>query len=91
MTKCQTLESQYGGDPLTVDALVPTAVMRVMLSRTHVATSDLDVARDIWRRMKISAEDPRWTRELRRQTLAAALWLHTEGRREYVAVMSGNL
>jgi hypothetical protein len=83
------LVSVWGGDPdLTVDSLVPTVFLRWWLGDVHVGTSDLEVAREVWARIK-KQNDPAWTPELRRQTLAAALWLHHENRAEYAAVMSG--
>jgi hypothetical protein len=86
------LESEWGRSPLTVDDLVPTVLLRFRLGRTHVGTPTLDVCRDTWKSVKHAADrDPRWTRELRKQTLAAAIWLHHENRAEYHAVMSGRI
>jgi hypothetical protein len=85
----QTLESQWDREPLTIDSLVPTVMLRHHLGRVHIGTSDLDVARDTWSAIKQAPNQEAWTREIRRQTLAAALWLHAENRAEYAHVMSG--
>ena len=86
----QTLESQYGQEPLTVDALVPTAALRYHLGRVHVATPDVEVLADIEPYVrKAAATDDRWTDEIVGQTLEAALWIHHEGMAEYRFVMGG--
>jgi hypothetical protein len=89
MSATQTLESQWDRDPLTVDQLIPTSMLRFHLGRVHVGTSDLEVARDVWRAMAKRPND--YTRPVRRETLAAALWIHHEHRAEYMGVMSGAL
>jgi hypothetical protein len=61
------------------------------LGRTHIGTSDGEVLRDTVRAIrKAAAANPEpWTREMRRETLRAALWIHHENRAEYTRVMSG--
>lgn len=86
----QTLTSQWGREPLTVDSLVPTIALRHHLGWTHVGTSDLEVARDIVRTMRrVDHGETLWTHEIKLQTLRAALWLHHENQAEYARVMSG--
>lgn len=83
----QTLESQWGRDPLTVGADIPTVATRFHLGRVHVGTPPLEVARETWAAIKIAPVT--YDRRQRRETIAAALWLHAENYAEYVAVMSG--
>ena len=87
----QTLDSQYGRESLTVSALVPTVMLRHHLGRTHVGTSPLEVALDVARAVKRQRAKgvTAWSREMRRETYAAALWLHAENRAEYGYVMGG--
>jgi hypothetical protein len=87
----QTLTSQWGQQPLEVADCVPTRMLRFKLGRTHVGTSDLEVARMIVAAMGTARADApdAWTRQVQRETLQAGLWLHRENRREYGGVMSG--
>jgi len=87
----QTLTSEWNREPLTIAAMVPTAMLRFHLGRTHIGTSDGEVLRDTARaiRKAATANPEPWTREIRRETLRAALWLHHENRAEYARVMSG--
>jgi len=86
----QTLESQWGREPLTVDATVPTVALNSILGWTHVGTSDADVEADVRERLA-KVDDGRWTPALVEQTVAAALWIHAENRALYVAVTSGRI
>ena len=79
----QTLESQYGGPDLTVSDETPTSALRWKLGKTHVMTSDREVLRMV--RDAIKAQGF-YTRDQRRQTLRAALWIHRENRAEYLWV-----
>jgi hypothetical protein len=87
----QTLTSQWGQEPLVVDDLVPTVALRHHLGWTHVSASYLTVAREIVEMLQrpVVTDDPRWTHDLKLQTLRAALWMHRENRLEYAGVMSG--
>ena len=82
----QTLESSYGGPALTVADEIPTVALRHKLGQTHVGTPDrevLRIVRDAIRRQSYS-------REQRRETLRAALWIHRENRAEYRWVMGSS-
>lgn len=86
----QTLVSEWDREPLTVADLVPTVALRYHFARVHVGTSDREVLRETREAVRCArASDPRWTREVVKQTYAAALWLHRENRAEYGAVMGG--
>lgn len=87
----QTLTSSWDREPLTVDAKVPTQWLDYYLGGVHVGTSTLEVCREVWRRIKKAEKrnPDGWTRELRKQTLAAAIWIHAENLACYLRVMSG--
>ena len=86
----QTLTSQYGQEPLTVDALVPTVALRDKLGWTHISTPDSEVEQSTREQIaKISKTHAGWTAELADQTVQAALWLHQENRLLYRWVMNG--
>jgi hypothetical protein len=82
----QTLESQWGREPLTVGSEIPTVALRDILGRVHVGTPDDRVMEMIEERLdRIGG----YTAEQRAQTLQAAVWLHHENLAEYMTVMSG--
>ena len=87
----QTLISQWGREPLTIRANIPTAMLQFHLGRTHIGTQDGEVLRDTARAIRKAAiaNPEAWPRQVRRDTLRAALWIHHENRAEYVCVMSG--
>lgn len=94
MNTNQTLTSEWGRKPLTVASDVPTVALRFRLGRTHVGTCDLEVARDVWQAIRQANSHgtvPLYSRRARRETLAAALWIHHEQRAAYACVMSGAL
>ena len=88
-THTQTLESQWGLEPLTVAAEIPTVMLRHRLAREHVGTPDEEIVALVDE--AISRAPVAFTAEQRAQTLAAALWIHREQRAEYLAVMSGRI
>lgn len=89
----QTLTSEWGQEPLTVDSIVPTVALRHHLGRVHVGTPVREVLRETRDAIRKAPKRQQvlWTREIRKQTLAAAAWLHTENRAEYAAVMGGRV
>ena len=87
MANEQTLTSQWGREPLTVNAEVPTVMLRHRLGREHIGTSDEAIVALVDE--AIGRAPVSFTAEQRKQTLAAALWIHAENRAEYAAVMSG--
>jgi len=85
----QTLKSQWDRDPLTVEDCIPTSMLHFKLGRTHVGTPMREVLREVHDAIKRAPNQEAWTREVRRQTLAAAAWMHLENRAEYARVVSG--
>lgn len=90
MTLTQTLKSEWGREPLRVDALVPTVMLRSHLAHVHVGTPDEDVIAETRAEIeRVRSTDDRWTDEIVEQTIAAALWIHHEHRAKHRNVMSG--
>lgn len=85
----QTLTSEYGRPPLEVDDLVPTVMLRYHLGSVHVGTPTRAVLRETRDAIR-KQRDARWTRDLRKQTLAAAAWIHAENLALYQYVMGGH-
>lgn len=81
----QTLTSQYGQQPLTVDDEIPTHALRWKLGQTHVGTPPADVEALVRER----AGGQNYTDSQTEQTVAAALWIHRENLGEYRWVTSG--
>lgn len=84
----QTLESQWGREPLTVSFEIPTVMLRFRLAREHVSTPD-----DAIVTLVSEAVDRQgtYTAEQRAETLAAALWIHHEQQAAHRAVATGRL
>ena len=78
----QTLKSEYDIAPITVDDSVPIHNLRWLTDRIHVGISDVEVARDFFRRTRNGAmpDGSPIPRALRKETVLAALWLHRENR-----------
>ena len=85
----QTLESQWGREPLIVAAEIPTVMLRHRLGRVHVGTPDSEVE-ELVRKAIAEAPHP-FSEQQSDETVAAALWLHHENRSVYAHVMSGRL
>ena len=89
--KTQTLKSRFGRDSLTVDAKTPTVAITDMLGWTHVATPAREVRRQIVEKIRAArlAGVEGYTRQIRSDSIAAAIWLHEENRCEYRWIAGG--
>lgn len=84
----QTVESQYGREPITIDDKVPTFHVDWLLGRVHVTTSDAEVARNF--RDRLERSDTAHPKQLADDVIRYALWRHAENRAEYNYVMGGH-
>ena len=91
MTACQTqtLESNHGQPPLIVHMWVPTGALRFILGRTHIGTPMREVLREVRRRMNKSGDADFYTRDIRKDTYRAAIWIHRENIGAHRDVMGG--
>lgn len=88
----QKFRSQYGRRGISVSAGCPTRAITHRLGRTHVATSDDDIAQMIRDALDSYGReaDARWTPALEREAIRFALWRHAENRAEYAWVMGSH-
>ena len=70
---------------------VPTRAIDRKLDRTHVGTSDEAIVAMIEEAIASSPDLGLFTKAIRRQTIAYALWRHRQNRALYVAVATGRL
>jgi hypothetical protein len=86
----QTKKSQWGNKGIRVSDACPTKAIDWKMGKISVGTSDVEIG-NIIRTGVRESKDGRWTPKLTAEAIRYALWVHTENRAEYDAVVGARV